>query len=208
MLASRTKPNLRNFAVDLSKLSIRRLHLKPSDVGSSLSHSQVLCSVEVPKFTFAHQQRVTEHLRLLNISRNHVIPPSIRVPLVNVSIEDPTARQEIETPNASILTEITEKPSDVIQDLEMPTNGTAIDKQAMKTTITIRRKKMKKHKLRKLRKRMKFVWAKKRQRIEWNREKEFTDGLIGQIKEAEKFSAADYVAQKLATIQANRSRDL
>lgn len=47
--------------------------------------------------------------------------------------------------------------------------------------IVIRRKKMKKHKLRKLRKRMKFVWAKVRQKREMRKEKAFQAELMGQV---------------------------
>nr|XP_023011494.1 uncharacterized protein LOC111501810 [Leptinotarsa decemlineata] len=61
----------------------------------------------------------------------------------------------------------------------------------------IRRKKMKKHKLRKLRKRMKFEWAKKRQRREWRKEKLFQAKLIQQCKEAESFSAEKYVQERI-----------
>lgn len=47
--------------------------------------------------------------------------------------------------------------------------------------IVIRRKKMKKHKLRKLRKRMKYVWAKVRQKREMRKEKAFQAELLGQV---------------------------
>lgn len=53
--------------------------------------------------------------------------------------------------------------------------------------IVIRRKKMKKHKLRKLRKRMKFVWAKVRQKREMRKEKSFQAELIGQVSLVEIF---------------------
>ncbi|NP_001156199.1 uncharacterized protein LOC100164847 [Acyrthosiphon pisum] len=76
--------------------------------------------------------------------------------------------------------------------------------------IVIRRKKMKKHKLRKLRKRMKYVWAKVRQKREMRKEKAFQAELMGQVKEAEKFSPANYVQEKLnivnMTILPNRWR--
>ncbi|XP_015371425.1 PREDICTED: uncharacterized protein LOC107167050 [Diuraphis noxia] len=76
--------------------------------------------------------------------------------------------------------------------------------------IVIRRKKMKKHKLRKLRKRMKYVWAKVRQKREMRKEKAFQAELMGQVKEAEKFSPINYVQEKLnivnMTILPNRWR--
>lgn len=63
--------------------------------------------------------------------------------------------------------------------------------------IVIRRKKMKKHKLRKLRKRMKFEWGKRRQLRELRKEKAFQAGLIMQYKKAETFSAEEYVKSRL-----------
>lgn len=53
--------------------------------------------------------------------------------------------------------------------------------------IVIRRKKMKKHKLRKLRKRMKYVWAKVRQKREMRKEKAFQAELIAQVSSKEIF---------------------
>lgn len=63
--------------------------------------------------------------------------------------------------------------------------------------IVIRRKKMKKHKLRKLRKRMKYEWAKQRQRRELKKEKAFQAELVNQCKTAEAFSAEKYVQDKI-----------
>lgn len=62
---------------------------------------------------------------------------------------------------------------------------------------------MKKHKLRKLRLKMKYEWAKVRQRREWKKEKEFQAGLIAQCKGAEAFSAEDYVQGRI-----NKLREL
>ncbi|CAH1966685.1 unnamed protein product [Acanthoscelides obtectus] len=76
----------------------------------------------------------------------------------------------------------------------VPSNN--IPKEAIRI-IVIRRKKMKKHKLRKLRKRMKFVWAKLRQKRELKKEKAFQAVLIHQIKEAEQFSAEKYVQERI-----------
>lgn len=81
--------------------------------------------------------------------------------------------------------------------IETPnTANTNIIKQAARLII-IRRKKMKKHKLRKLRLKMKFVWRSVRQKREWKKEKEFQAGLIAQCKEAEAFSAEDYVQERI-----------
>lgn len=74
--------------------------------------------------------------------------------------------------------------------------------------LIVRKKKMKKHKLKKLRKKMKFVYAKRNQRREWKKEKRFQEGLMSQIKEAEKFSAEDYVMQKLSKLKAGQMSDV
>lgn len=58
--------------------------------------------------------------------------------------------------------------------------------------IVIRRRKMKKHKLKKLRKRMKFLWAKVRQRRELRKEKAFQATLLEEIRLAEKFNAEEW----------------
>lgn len=81
--------------------------------------------------------------------------------------------------------------------IEAPSvEGSDVEKQAVRMII-IRRKKMKKHKLKKLRKKMKFEWAKRRQRRELKKEKLFQAELIAQCKKAETFSAEEYVQEKL-----------
>ncbi|XP_046388587.1 uncharacterized protein LOC124157692 [Ischnura elegans] len=63
--------------------------------------------------------------------------------------------------------------------------------------IVIRRRKMKKHKLKKLRKRMKFEWAKIRQRRELRKEKAFQASLLEEIRLAEKFNAEEWAIDVL-----------
>lgn len=75
--------------------------------------------------------------------------------------------------------------------------GNSVHEKRAARLIVIRKRKMKKHKLQKLRKKMKFEWAKVRQRREMRKEKAFQGELLAQIKEAEKFDAAQYVAEKL-----------
>ncbi|CAG9861984.1 unnamed protein product [Phyllotreta striolata] len=82
------------------------------------------------------------------------------------------------------------------EEIEAPAQDDSIEKQAI-TMLVIRRKKMKRHKLRKLRKRMKYEWAKKRQRRELKKEKEFVSMLIQRCKKGEEFSAEEYVTEKL-----------
>lgn len=80
--------------------------------------------------------------------------------------------------------------------LDLPMIGIKIEKQAARL-IVIRRRKMRKHKLRKLRKKMKFVWRKVRQRREMRREKAFHQELINEIRAAEEFDAKAYVASRI-----------
>lgn len=124
------------------------------------------------------------------------IKPSIETPLTNIAIiENPLSND-----NAK---EITEK-ANILQDFDCPTNQNhGEDGIQAAVLIGIRKRKMKKHKLRKLRKKMKFEWAKVRQRRELRKEKAFQAGLIAQIKEAEKFSAEQYVSEKIR--QANET---
>lgn len=77
------------------------------------------------------------------------------------------------------------------------------DKMEAARMIVVRRRKMKKHKLKKLRRKMKFEWAKVRQRREMRKEKAFQAKLIAQIKDAEAFNAAKYVSDKLQEAKEN-----
>jgi len=101
----------------------------------------------------------------------------------------------IESPKLTWLTEI----GNIIDDTarkEAPTAYSKIIKKAERL-IVIRKRKMKKHKLKKLRRKMKFEWAKVRQRREMRKEKAFQAKLLAQIKDAEAFSAEKYVAENL-----------
>lgn len=88
--------------------------------------------------------------------------------------------------------EITNK----IIDLPTTINSIKIDKQAARL-IVIRRRKMRRHKLRKLRKKMKYVWRKVKQRRELHKEKAFHAELLAQIRDADKFDAKNYVKSRL-----------
>lgn len=84
-----------------------------------------------------------------------------------------------------------------MQDFELPPTANSNEAIEAAVMIKIRQRKMRKHRLKKLRKKMKFEWAKKKQKREMKKEKDFQGVLITQIKEAEKFSAEEYVAEKL-----------
>lgn len=74
---------------------------------------------------------------------------------------------------------------------------TQVIEQKAARLIVIRRRKMKRHKLKKLRIKMKFLWARVRQRREMKKEKAFQAELMGQINEAQKFDAAMYAKEKI-----------
>lgn len=86
------------------------------------------------------------------------------------------------------------------QSIEEPSPASSQEKQAARL-IVIRRKKMKKHKLRKLRKKMKFVWGKERQNRELKKEKAFQAFLLDNIKRAQMFDPAQYAAEKLSKVK-------
>ncbi|XP_072938117.1 cytochrome b-c1 complex subunit 2, mitochondrial-like [Epargyreus clarus] len=70
------------------------------------------------------------------------------------------------------------------------------EKQAIRL-IVIRRKKMKKHKRMKLWKRMRFRWARIKKNRRIKKEKIFQNELLALVKQANEFSAEQYVAEKL-----------
>lgn len=78
----------------------------------------------------------------------------------NPTIENPLIKSEINDPLSQSVQEILEKITDV-KEFELPTNSqTGEDGYQAAVMIGVRRRKMKKHKLKKLRKKMKFEWAK------------------------------------------------
>lgn len=105
----------------------------------------------------------------------------------------------IESPRSTWIKEI----NDILQRervgeiIAPPADKSKPDKMEAARLIVIRRRKMKKHKLKKLRRKMKFEWAKVRQRREMRKEKAFQAKLVSQVKEAEAFSAEQYVSDVL-----------
>lgn len=144
------------------------------------------------------------NLSALRIAVNHIEPLKVSTSTINNSIVDPRnhINREIGIPTTTVINEIIEKPRLIEENFELPTTiQSNDDMEAKKTTILIRRRKMRVHKLKKLRKRMKFEWAKKRQRMLLKKEKEFQANLVAKIKEAEKFSAEDYINERLDKAQ-------
>lgn len=120
---------------------------------------------------------------------------------------DGIVRNIIEVPFKKMPTmEEPKSPLPVVKDLplsdktiELPTNEGTHEKLA-KSMILIRRKKIKKHKRKKLRKKMQFEWAKVRARRNIKKEKIFQTELIAMVEKVHEFNAKDYVANRLAEL--------
>lgn len=87
--------------------------------------------------------------------------------------------------------------------IDLPAIGEIFEKQAVRL-IVIRRKKMKKHKRKKLRKKMEKEWAKVRQKRVQRTERALHAELIGQIKAAETFDPKEYVRERLNILNKER----
>lgn len=139
----------------------------------------------------------------LNINNGNLVPPSIQPPAPNQRIEEPSKdeRRNVEMPVSTIVNEIMEKINDNKGDMDLPPLEGQDETKEAAVMIEIRRLKMKKHKRKKLQKKMKFVFAKRQLRRRMKKEKEFQASLLAQIREADKFSAEKYVADKLASLK-------
>jgi len=197
MMSIRFIKGLSKLHRQLSTLSIQRNVPPPANVLSSLlsSPNTDILPFQRTSFNVLRSQTTTIDIKS-PWHHNSIISPKIENPIITTIIEAPLQ------PNQQ---EIIDQNHSTVQDFELPAieNGVGEDGIQAAVLIGIRRKKMKKHKLKKLRKKMKFEWAKVRQRRELRKEKAFQAVLIAQIKEAEKFSAEQYVADKLR--QANET---
>lgn len=131
------------------------------------------------------------------ISPHIVSVDNVPLPLHRREIVDPLAHLRIskEIPSRPIGTGEISLPELIEKEILEPTNN-VIEKQAARL-IVIRRAKMKKHKWRKLQKKMKFTFARRRQKRELKKEKAFQAVLVARVKEAEKFDAEAFVARQL-----------
>lgn len=121
----------------------------------------------------------------------NIDPPKVNI--INLPIV-PIKNEIIDRPFNNINLQYEDLPS--TKQIEDPTPSPVLEKRAARL-IVIRRRKMKKHQLKKLRIRMKFEWAKRRQKRELKKEKEFQAELLGKIKEAEKFDVRAYCKEKI-----------
>ncbi|KAF6213943.1 hypothetical protein GE061_011671 [Apolygus lucorum] len=131
------------------------------------------------------------YLKAPNHRPDLIDPGLAKMPKSILDVPLPGVSQIIDIPSLPVITNI---PPVSRVSIEDPTK--VIEQQAARL-IVIRRAKMRKHKLKKLRIKMKFVWAKQRQKRELKKEKLFQAELMGKIREAEKFDAAAYAAAKI-----------
>lgn len=136
-----------------------------------MSPSVLLITATKPSFSVPSLTRIPKSRSILDvpIEINKIISD---IPKVILPIEDIVIKDAIEDP-------------------------TKVIEQKAERLIVIRRKKMKKHKLKKWRKKMKFVNAKLRQKREMMKEKAFQAELMTQIGEAEKFNPVLYAKEKI-----------
>lgn len=134
----------------------------------------------------------------LNITNGNVIPSTINpfIPLQRIEEPNKDERRNVETP-VTIEKEITEKNLDNMISFDLPPIEGQNESYEAAVMVEIRRLKMKKHKYKKLQKKMKFVFAKRKLRRQMKHEKEFQASLLAQIRDAEKFTAEKYVEDKL-----------
>ncbi|XP_022900719.2 uncharacterized protein [Onthophagus taurus] len=148
--------------------------------------------------------------QILPIFRNLTTQPNIHIktpPLTLTSLINPWIIQKEEKIRLPVLNNnqinlpsgmfyIPKIDKNVQDEIDEPSKNFNDEIQAARLII-IRRKKMRKHKLQKLRKKMRFEWAKVRQKRELKKEKEFQAVLIQKCKEADAFSAESYVQSRI-----------
>lgn len=123
--------------------------------------------------------------------------------VINI-IDSPCSKKwEIQNPLKNI-----HNKEDIISDksLDLPMTGFVIEKsaKALRGIRVIRRKKIKKHRRRKYRKRMKFVFLTRNKRRGVKRERLFQAELWAKVKAAEKFDAEEYVASRIDLLTRER----
>lgn len=142
----------------------------------------------------------------ININNGNVIPSTMIPPnpYSRRRIQDPTKdiRRNVAIPDSFIKNEITEANLDTLLNIEMPPNEGQSEEKLAIDMVEIKRLKMRKHQKRKWLKKYKYQQAKSRIRKFQREEKELHANILGQIREAEDFSAEQYVEEKLAKLEA------
>uniref|UniRef100_A0A1E1XI75 Putative secreted protein n=1 Tax=Amblyomma aureolatum TaxID=187763 RepID=A0A1E1XI75_9ACAR len=140
------------------------------------------------------------------------VPPNVKKPVILPMLRTPWdyALPSFVKPTAAIGDRKVIAPSSDtnsngrVEKTDPQPTGSVTEKRAVNMLI-IRRKKMKKHKLKKLRKRMYFLWSKRRYRREKLKEQAFRAELLAQIHEAQDFDAEKFVTGMLDKLR-NRPR--
>ncbi|XP_030369651.1 uncharacterized protein LOC115620524 isoform X2 [Scaptodrosophila lebanonensis] len=168
-------------------------------VGAAMAGLRPVCEFMTFNFSMQAIDHANRH-KPCNSTPTHASLSWLAAPALPRPIGDQQRLNKIiESPRSSWLTEINdilhrERIGEIIAP---PMDSSKPDKMEAARLIVIRRRKMKKHKLKKLRRKMKFEWAKVRQRREMRKEKAFQAKLMAQIKDAESFSAEKHVAEVL-----------
>lgn len=151
---------------------------------------------DVNKFIVRVQPGSFPSLNTLSISINDIIQPHVnKSPVIDPRLD---TLHDIENPSDNLEKDIIEKPSGIVEDFDLPsTIGTHEEKQAVKATVQIKRLQMKKHRRRKWLRKNKFAHAKKLLYRFTKKETKFRAKILRQIKQSEKFSAEQYVLEKL-----------
>jgi len=117
------------------------------------------------------------------------------------SIVDPLSSfRQYDLPTSPGLAERTDLPAvpSSITPLGDPDRTEVVTKLVLPKLLTIRHKKMKKHKRQKLRKRLRFMMRRRRQKKATKKERELQEYERGQIKLGEAYSAEHYVDEQLS----------
>ncbi|XP_017759898.1 PREDICTED: uncharacterized protein LOC108550637 [Eufriesea mexicana] len=160
----------RNNAIHISNFSKSALNVAPSNVYIKFMPKTLNMDIGNPDSTI---KKIIHEIPL-----SKYIPP----------MKEPLIKKPIEWDQPLIDTSF-----------QFPPTETILEKLASKL-IKIRRRKLKKHKRIKLRKKMKFVWAKARINRNIQREKLFQAELLAKIKKAHAFNAKQYVEDKLKSL--------
>jgi len=151
--------------------------------------------------TTACSNEVLRQYLYQHLSAGYQLPTVWYNAIMKKSIIDPLSNfTEYDLPTTAGHDERKDMPglSTGITPVEDPKQNAVTDKMVLPYMITIRRKKMKKHKLRKLRKRMRFVMRRRRQLKEKRKEREIQQYEHEQAKLGQLYSAEQYVDEQLA----------
>ena len=151
--------------------------------------------------TFGNNDVLRQHL-YQHLSAGHQLPTAWYNAVMKKSIIDPrfNFNKEYDLPTMPSCVERKEVPetSTSVTPVEDPTPGEITDKMVLPHLVTIRRKKMKKHKRKKLIKRMRFVLRRRRQLKEKRKERAIQQYEREQAKLGQLYNAEQCIDEQLA----------